>query len=1666
MRRLLAIIIFWFVAGGLLSQIPYGHEWINYNQQYVKLPVYKEGIYRIDAPTLAAAFGNGTNPKNLQLFLAGREQFVFVRGENDGQLDAGDYLEFYATPSSRETDSSLYNGASWLPNPYAALFNDTIYAFLTVNNQLTNKRYVPETDTNSVIYPAGNWFYANRVYAPQGSYNRVNEFPFDVSDPNYSQAEGKGLAFAKGSSLVTPFTNLNPYTATSLPAYVLTHYSGNSLAGTGANDHRIQISYSDQNNSTVQVADTVFRGFVAVRKRFSVSSQNMNNTTNLTISSVADAAFASHSNNTVLHFIRLDYPHSMDLGGASTQFMNLGNGGGGKQFFSFENVSIATGDSALLYDVRNGRRIRTVINSPQQVRAVIPDGIDAPVCYLSAGAEVIPVTTLYKVTPSGYFTNFKNNVGPRPYLLVYPSAFQTSATEYRNYRQTAPGNAYNVVFANVEELYAQFAYGVNKHPAAVRNFSRLMYDSLPSKPLYLFLLGKGVSPMNLNNGAQAVNFVPSMGVPASDNLLTVAMSPTNTERYVPQLPVGRLAAINENEVRIYLAKIQQHESSGQQDWKKRALHFVGGDTPELANVLDSYMTLYKEIIKDSLFGAEVFTYRKNTTAPVQTSISDSIRRTLSNGAALLTFFGHGSEQGFDQAIDDPEQYNNKGRYPLVIANSCYSGDIHIPTRRSVSERFIIADQKGSIGFLATTSYGFLYSLNIYSIGLYRALSATRYDQGIGDFIQQACVQSSSSGEPLTRFTGLDMTLNGDPALRISNGLKPDYQLKNNDISFDLRTHTDSVGVRINMKNAGKAIRDSFFVKIERFFPDGDSSNTFRRVKAPMFRDSLKVFLPLDFARGIGLNRLRVKLDEFGDITENVETNNATSLIDLFIPGGDLLPVYPYKFAIVPKTNTIVLKASTSDPFAPLSAYRFQLDTTDSFTQPLQSARIQSKGGVLTWTVNLPYADSTVYFWRVSRDSTAPNTPFIWKESSFQTVGQKNGWAQAHFHQFKSDEYRFVNYKRPQRAFVFQNNKHSVFCRNGMSLGVGITYAFNNMIRSNWGCGPDGWNFAVFDSISGEPQLVVSPTAPAAGIYNNCICVDNQVLSYYSFGASNYCGFTNWKTDMENFLNAVAPNNYVLAFTVGTFNTPGYAQITTYSNALYTAFESIGAVNIRNVKDTVPYILFGKKGMNAGQGHEVVGGDSKSIITLSDSIQTRWNSGYVASTQIGPAYKWNSLHWRVKSLDNNAGDTTTLKLVGIRNNGQIDTLQSFPTDSMDVLNLQNYVNADTYPYLRLVAFMKDNVNRTSPQLKRWQVLYDEAPECAINPLKGYAGINDTLQEGDEVTFIFPIENVGERNFEDSLVVTYWIEDNNRNTTALPSRLKKRPVVPGEVLMDTLRLSSYQLAGDNALWVYVNPGQHSRYQKEQQQFNNLGRVPFRVDRDRTNPLMDVTFDGVRILNGDLVSARPEILITLKDENKFLPLNDTSAFTIFLQSPNQTQLQRIYFGQGLVFTPASLPKNSASINYNPVLPIDGRYTLVVQAQDRSRNISASQDYRVQFEVQNKPTVTNVLNYPNPFSTSTRFVFTLTGSEVPEVFTIRILTISGKVIREITRNELGHLHIGRNITEYAWDGRDDYGDRLANGVYLYQVLTKLNGENIEKATSGADKYITREFGKMVIMR
>jgi flagellar hook assembly protein FlgD len=144
-------------------------------------------------------------------------------------------------------------------------------------------------------------------------------------------------------------------------------------------------------------------------------------------------------------------------------------------------------------------------------------------------------------------------------------------------------------------------------------------------------------------------------------------------------------------------------------------------------------------------------------------------------------------------------------------------------------------------------------------------------------------------------------------------------------------------------------------------------------------------------------------------------------------------------------------------------------------------------------------------------------------------------------------------------------------------------------------------------------------------------------------------------------------------------------------------------------------------------------------------------------------------------------------------------------------------------------------------------------------------------------------------------------------------------------------------------------------------------------------------------------------------------------------------------------------------------------VQSKDAVGNYSGNNAYTIDFVVVNQSTITHFYPYPNPCTTNMRFVFTLTGSKPPDELLIRISTMTGRIVREVQKTEFGAIHIGNNISEWAWDGTDQYGDRLANGVYLYQVFTKLDGDEVMHRTSDAEKknsrLIINNTGKIYLM-
>jgi hypothetical protein len=453
---------------------------------------------------------------------------------------------------------------------------------------------------------------------------------------------------------------------------------------------------------------------------------------------------------------------------------------------------------------------------------------------------------------------------------------------------------------------------------------------------------------------------------------------------------------------------------------------------------------------------------------------------------------------------------------------------------------------------------------------------------------------------------------------------------------------------------------------------------------------------------------------------------------------------------------------------------------------------------------------------------------------------------------------------------------------------------------------------------------------------------------------------------------------------------------------------------------------------------------------------------MVSVPFGKAKKWESLHWNVNK---NPEDTVYLALNGVSSNNietPIPQLDTIPFTVKDIYQIDNYFDTNQFENLKLKLYLKDDSLRTTAKFKSWHLLCESAPETCVNPSIYYQLHNNILQQGDTLKLGIAYQNISDFDM-DSLLVKYRLYSNNIIVWEKFKLLRQHPA--GDTLIDSIALSTKNLSGDYKLFIEANPDND---QIEQYHFNNIAEIMIRIVKDLINPILDVTFDGIHILNGDIVSAIPEIKISIKDENKFFPLNDTSVCNVFLKTPLDTSLLPIYYiaddSSQMQFSPATLQNNTCSIIYEPELS-DGIHTLDVFAKDISGNLSGKNNYKIEFQVKRRPGISKMFCWPNPFSEKTHFVFTLSGSEVPDI-NLEIFDMSGKVIRRVNINKYDIVHIGRNSTFFVWDGTDDYGDKVAQGMYFYKAYTNLNGEKVyetQDLSKLTSKLYLLKFGKLI---
>ncbi|HRO76003.1 MAG TPA: C25 family cysteine peptidase [Crocinitomicaceae bacterium] len=1706
MKQLLLLLTFCLFGSSFFAQVN-GNEWINYNQSYYRFNVYATGVHKLTYETLTTAGidFSAIDPSRFQLFGRQKEIPIFIVDGNDNSFDAGDYILFFAEKNDGWLDSLVYVNSAGIGNPAYSLYSDTLSYFFSWNNSTNNLRYQWADNqnfgsvTNQTNYLLKKSFLSfNNVYYDLKSENSYS------SSSYFLDGEGWGANQVNGVNGSTQLFNLPtplPYTGAGAPTTKFTGLSisnssaTNTATPTGPNHNMAWLIGTAQ----LQFYFEEFSGYQQKRVYFDFPTNMLvNGNTPVRYRIAASSNYATDYQ--AVSYIAVEYPMLPSLNNQNFDRFTIDNNTLHANSKLILTQAPLSNQGLIFVQGSQPKVIPTNLVSADTYQCLIPNTLTGTQqeIIVSNADSYITVGEVKAVSANARFEHY--TVDPnddKVVLMIYNSQLEASSQNYADYRRSPAGGSYTVILADIDQLSMQYGGGIDKHILAIRRFAQDISNSSNFIPQALYLLGKATREANgarKNQAFRNYNLVPSFGYPSSDVLITAGLGNTIWE---PLIPTGRISVLTNQELDDYLDKVKLHDAyndpnaiaytSENRDWQKHIIHFSGGATISDQNEFSYYLKGMENIIKDSLYGAEVLTIKKENSLPLDPVAVSEVTDRISKGASILNFFGHASADGFEINVDEPSNWNNEGKYPLVIGNSCYSGDIYQATR-SISEHFVLTPQVGAIAFMSTVTTGFAFSLNYFSAEFYKQIGYKNYRKPLGYLMKATIKDVRSQYTPTiyTETTCQQMSLHGDPLLVLNSHEKSEIEISDASLYFEptqFDLTTDSITAHLILTNIGKSVTDTFTIDFTRTYPNGVDSVYHFTLPKLNYKDTLSFRFPMGGSDAGGINEFAVDVDLPSQIDEYENIVNNQIKKNLFINIDGISPVYPYNFAVVPN-DTVTVRASTINPLASWKTYRFEIDTTDLYNSPEKRyALVSGYGGVKEVKHNqwlstsgtpkpLTCTDSTVYFWRVSIDSSV----LSWKEHSFQYIPDKSGWGQAHFFQFKNNNFYGIDYRRPERDLIFDTVQQTIGAKvinkpsstdelngsqtllNGQTVEYGICTTTPSFYLS------------VYDPITLIPWKTFwngqNPEHQFGNANDGSAC-RNRLEQFFIFRQNS-------TQQLENFQNMIAQipdGHYVSMYS-------GYRVDTTLWNStptsIFQTFTDLGATQIQTAHNKSFAFVF-RKGDPTFVHEALTSEQAGELLILSVPVSSHRTDGEEKSPMIGGAKKWETIYWKHEPTELVSTDSCILKINYFNPNMALaGTLTYLMTPKDSILNFNTIINADNYPYIQLSARFIDTTNLTPAQLNRWHVLYQPIPEAAIDPSNLYTWLplKDSVQAGEKIKFAVDVRNISDYPM-DSLLVHYWIEDANRikHPLVYPRQDSLRVL---QTLRDTIEIETANLDGTNILWMEVNPYINAVLdQPEQYHFNNLLHIPFNVSRDKINPLLDVTFDGIHILNKDIVSPKSEILITLKDENPYLIMNelaDTAKFGIYLTDPNGVQ-KRIPFidnqgNQILFVTPATNQNKRFKILYNSDFQMNGVYTLLVQGTDKSNNLSGQFEYRIQFEVIRESTITHMVNYPNPFSTSTRFAFTLTGSEVPDDIIIQIMTVTGKVVREITEQELGPIHIGRNITQYAWDGKDEFGDQLANGVYLYRVLSQIKGEDIKLRESGADKYFKKEFGKMMLIR
>jgi hypothetical protein len=210
---------------------------------------------------------------------------------------------------------------------------------------------------------------------------------------------------------------------------------------------------------------------------------------------------------------------------------------------------------------------------------------------------------------------------------------------------------------------------------------------------------------------------------------------------------------------------------------------------------------------------------------------------------------------------------------------------------------------------------------------------------------------------------------------------------------------------------------------------------------------------------------------------------------------------------------------------------------------------------------------------------------------------------------------------------------------------------------------------------------------------------------------------------------------------------------------------------------------------------------------------------------------------------------------------------------------------------------------------------------------------------------------------------------------------------------------------------------------------GTFSLMLRQDDRPPDIQIDIGDQNFADGDAVASEPSIHALIFDDN---------GVDVLVHSLDIGLSRDGGLGD---FEPASedeyvlqwdAASNAVPVNYWPGKLEPGEYQVRFKAYDFNGNMSAK---FVNFVVKREFELAKdtLMNYPNPFERETDITFHLTSLADDAI--VKIYTVSGRLIRTLEQHHVV------NFAVIHWDGRDEDGREVANGVYYYKVRLKQEG-------------------------